>query len=291
MKTTGLFTTHVFKLDCPSGQTFKLIPFGDVHRDSNLHADGEWKDFLKRAADCPNAVFLGMGDYLDFMSTSERLAWSNGGFHDTSKDTINNLAEHWVKTIANELSFMRGRLIGMLGGNHYHVFPDGESSDEKLASKLSTRFLGVSSIIRISVRDRGIKTKGMHTQSYDIFAHHGAGGGKLAGSTFNKVEDMMRIVDADLYLMGHDHKLGCIPAGTRLRLSANGPGGLRVTERVPRLGRTGSFLKAYEPGEVSYNVDAARSPTALGWIEIEITPMRIRTGKKDESTLHVRATA
>lgn len=290
MKTTGLFTTHVFKLDCPVGQTFKLIPFGDVHRDSNLHADGEWKEFLKRAAEQPNALFLGMGDYLDFMSTGERLAWSNGGFHDTSKDTINNLAEHWVKTIANELSFMRGRLIGMLGGNHYHVFPDGENSDEKLASKLGTRFLGVSSIVRLSIRGRG-KGKNSHTYAYDIFAHHGAGGGKLAGSTFNKVEDMIRIVDADLYLMGHDHKLGCIPAGTRLRLYSSNTGELRVIERVPRLGRTGSFLKAYEPGEVSYNVDAARAPTALGWIEIEITPTRARAGGKDEVSLQVRATA
>ena len=63
------------------------------------------------------------------------------------------------------------------------------------------------------------------------------------------------------------------------------------SERTPWLGRTGSFLKAYESGKASYNVDAGRSPCALGWIEFEITPVRVRMGKEDRIELRIRGTA
>jgi hypothetical protein len=67
--------------------------------------------------------------------------------------------------------------------------------------------------------------------------------------------------------------------------------GLIIRERTPWLGRTGSFLKAYESGRVSYNVDAGRSPAALGWIEFEITPIRIGAGGKDHIELRIRGTS
>jgi hypothetical protein len=89
--------------------------------------------------------------------------------------------------------------------------------------------------------------------------------------------------------MGHDHKKGCIPSFPRLRL-AEGKGSLTIRERTPWLGRTGSFLKAYEDGTVSYNVDAARSACALGWIEFDVTVKRISGGGNDHLEVSVRGT-
>ena len=129
--------------------------------------------------------------------------------------------------------------------------------------------------------------------SLDIFAHHGKGGGTLPGSTFNTLEKMATTAVADFYLMGHDHKKGCIPSTPRLVLntSSNKPE-VYVRERTPWLGRTGSFLKAYEDGRVSYNVDAARNPAALGWIEFAITPRRTHSDNGgDRIELHVRGTS
>jgi len=94
--------------------------------------------------------------------------------------------------------------------------------------------------------------------------------------------------------MGHDHKKGCIPSSPRLTLVSGGKNPeLTVRERTPWLGRTGSFLKAYENGRVSYNVDAARSPCALGWIEFEITPVRRtnRATKEDRIEFNIRGTS
>lgn len=289
MKTTGLFTTHRIDLEVETNEPFKLIPFGDIHRDSDMHCNDYWQRFLNHAKKQDNALFLGMGDYTDGISTSERISLVKGGFHDT---TMTNLKEHYRKVadqLVGELSFMKGRLIGMLGGNHYFDFNDGDTTDHVLAAQLDAKFLGVCSFIRLSLSFRGRPNV---RASLDIFAHHGKGGGQLAGSTFNTLEKMQNTADADFYFMGHDHKKGCIPAAPRLRLTNAGSSGeLRVVERVPWLGRTGSFLKAYEDGKVSYNVDAGRSPAALGWIEFEITPTRVRTDGQDYIRLDIRGTS
>ena len=273
MKTTGLFTTHRVEIEAKIGEPIRFIPFGDIHRDSDMHADEHWRDFLEYAKAQKNAIFLGMGDYTDGVSTSERIILDNAGMHDTTQRTMENVYKGVAATLGNELAFMRGRMVGMLGGNHYFAFHNGDTTDHILAAQLGTKFLGVCSFIRLSFRFGSHKSKA----SLDIFAHHGKGGGNLPGSQFNSIEKMLSTADADIYLMGHSHGKGAIPSTPRLFLNSTGPGGeLCVKERTPWLGRTGSFLKAYEPGRVSYNVDAARSPCALGWIEFEIVPTRTR---------------
>jgi hypothetical protein len=291
MKTTGLFTTHRVEVDCDFNKPFLLIPFGDIHRDSDMFADEHWKEFLayaKHAAKHRNALFLGMGDYTDGVSTSERIVLSDAGLHDTTRTTLKGHYHGVAKTLVNELSFMKGRLIGMLGGNHYFDFGNGDTTDHILAASLGTKFLGVCSFIRLSLRFGNNNTR----TSLDIFAHHGKGGGSTPGGQFNTIEKMSTTAVADLYLMGHTHGKGCLPSTPRLTLNGSGRSGeLVVRERTPWLGRTGSFLKAYESGRVSYNVDAGRSPASLGWIEFEVTPRRRRNTGDETIELIVRGTA
>jgi hypothetical protein len=289
MKTTGLFTTHRVEVEVEINKPFKLIPFGDIHRDSDMFADGHWNEFLEYAKKQKNALFLGMGDYTDGVSTSERIVLGDHNLHDTTKTKLKDVYKGVAKTLVNELSFMRGRLIGMLGGNHYFDFGDGDTTDHVLASALGTKFLGVCSFIRLSFTFKGRKNQ---RNSLDIFAHHGKGGGGLPGSTFNTLEKMSTTAVADFYLMGHDHKKGCIPSTPRLILNSSGKNAeLNVKEKTPWLGRTGSFLKAYENGRISYNVDAGRSPATLGWIEFEITPRRRVVNGSDTFEFDIRGTA
>jgi hypothetical protein len=290
MKTTGLFTTHRVEIEVELGKPFKLIPFGDVHRDANLHSESHWKEFLDYAKSQKNALFLGMGDYSDGVSTSERIIL-NSGMHDTTIANMSDFYKGVTKTLANELAFMKGKCIGLIGGNHYFTFNQGDTTDHILAAHLGAKFLGVCSLIRLSLRFKG---KTNQRLSMDIFAHHGKGGGSTPGSTFNTIEKMLNSADADIYLMGHDHKKGCIPSSPRLKLVSAGKNAeLTVRERTPWLGRTGSFLKAYENDSVSYNVDAGRSPCSLGWIEFEITPVRVRSeeDKIDRIELKIRGTS
>jgi hypothetical protein len=288
MKTTGLFTTHKVVINQPCDRPIKIIPFGDVHRDSDMHCGTKWREFLAYAKGQKDAYFLGMGDYFDGMSTSEREGLSRSSLHNTTIKNIEKLYSEWIERMSGELAFMKGRLIGMLGGNHFFSFNSGMSSDTILCQNLETRFLGVCSFIRLSIQTHKSKDRS-RGGCFDIFAHHGAGGGSTPGATFNTIEKMQQTADADLYLMGHDHKKGCIPSFPRLRL-VEGGGSLTIRERTPWLGRTGSFLKAYEDGEVSYNVDAARSACALGWIEFDLCLKRVHNSHGDHLEVYVRGT-
>lgn len=292
MLTTGIFTTHKYNIDAEIGKPFKFIPFGDIHRDSDMFSDTKWKEFLRYAKAQKNAYFLGLGDYTDGMSTSERKAISSSGMHDTTIRSMERYYEGWTDRLYKELSFMEGRCMGLIGGNHFFDIGNGYTTDTLLAERLGTKFLGVCSFLRMSITITSSTGKSMGTKkNIDIFAHHGKGGGTLAGSTFNTVEKMANVAEADIYLMGHDHKKGVVPGAPRLTAHSARGGGIRMRERQPFYGRTGSFLKAYEDGKVSYNVDACRTPASLGWIEFEITPIRDCHDGKDEINFSIRATS
>jgi len=99
---------------------------------------------------------------------------------------------------------------------------------------------------------------------------------------------MREAAEADAYAMGHDHKRSAIPANPKLHLMGHGKDGLRVKEKQQWLLRTGSFLKAYENGHSSYNVDAARGPCSLGHVELEFTYRIATKDGERQSTLDVR---
>jgi len=142
VKTSGLFTVHGHKIQFKYNVPFKLIFFGDVHRDSPDHADGKWKRFLEYAKSQKNAYFFGMGDYLDSTSTSERdcLGSISPKMHDTFRKDIELLQMAKIELIAKELSFMKGKIVGMLNGNHYFNFQSGISGDQKLCELLGSLF-------------------------------------------------------------------------------------------------------------------------------------------------------
>ncbi len=102
----------------------------------------------------------------------------------------------------------------------------------------------------------------------DIWAHHGAGGSRLPGGSINRVEQMREISEADVYVMGHDHKRGGWPASPRLHLGNSSKSGLQLKSRQQWLIRSGSFLRSYEDGKRNYNVDSARGPCSIGHVEL-----------------------
>lgn len=277
MKTDGLFTVATYKITIRSGVPFRLVFWGDVHRDSPSHADGAWRDFLEYAKRLKDAHFVGMGDYLDSTSTSERKCLATADLHESTLNDLQELAASKVKLLANELSFMKGRLIGLLNGNHYFNFSDGTNSDNKLCAALDCKYLGVSAFVRLVLRP----PNGGTSRTLDVWLHHGSGGsGRLLGGSINKVDQMREHAEADVYAMGHDHKRGCVPATPRLFLDNHSAIGLRVCSRQQWLCRTGSFLASYTPGERNYNVDAGRGPCSLGHVELIITP-KINAGNMD----------
>ena len=287
MRTDGIFKTkQVLFQEWKPKDTLHLVPFGDIHRDSPGFSESAWGKFLDRAkhlAKKHNVLFMGMGDYLDSYSTSERMVMYGGGLHESSVKNHALTAQRKVESLAKELAFMKGKLIGFMGGNHFPILKGGISGDQHLAAMLETDYLGSCCAVRVT-----FATHGSTRVSFDIFAHHGKGGGTTAGGRLNAVEKLQQVCDADIFLMGDNHARGCIPTGERLRLCDVG-GRLHVKSKPTWIGRTGSFLKAYIEDEPSYVVDAAMPPSNLGHIEFTITPVRIKNKETDRTELEIGA--
>lgn len=264
MYSTGIFTTHNFKMSAKRNEVTYLIPFGDVHRFAPNHDRDRWHEFLDWAAKKPNCYFLGMGDYMDMISCSERKIL-DGELHDSTEQTLDEFMEQRTKEFADELSFMKGKLIGMIEGNHYWQFGSGDTSTMRLCSYLKCKYLGVSAFIHLMIYNETEKS----FFSTDVWAHHGKGASKLIGGSLNRVEDMGRIADANIYLAGHDHRKS-VGLGSKLTLRHQN-GTTRLVHKKQIFARTGSFLKGYVDGKKSYVADACLSPTDLGVVKIELT--------------------
>lgn len=259
------FETHTFRWNLRGQGPLHICPWGDTHDCAKASIDDHINDLRKRTEKMPHesVLFIGMGDYGDFASTSERAAIHHGALHDTTIDKLDNLANEDLKRRVKQLEFMRGRIVGLHCGNHDWKFSDSSYASERMAEMLGCKHLGYSAYTRIRVS--GCLPHNKTTSYVDIFSSHGKGSGRLVGSPFNTVEQMNRVFhDADIYMMGHDHSKGGIP-DTRLYVEENNQGELVVKEKVRYYVRTGSSLRGYEAGTKSYISKAMYKPCALGF--------------------------
>ena len=283
MQTTGLFTVHKFEIPFDNyNEPIYLFPFGDIHRSAPNCDVGRWQEFLSWARNKDRAYFFGMGDYDDIASSSERAILTNKNLHDSTLTSLDNYYKKETQNFYDEIGFMKGRLIGLIEGNHYQELLAGMTTTQWLADKMECKYLGCSTLTRLVFRKKGRNSP----QHIDIFAHHGKGAARLVGGSLNKVENMIEAANADIYLMGHDHKktVGYVPT---MELTDSAKGGIRLHNKKKLIARTGSFLKGYVDGKVSYVADMALNPTDLGVIKVELTPRRICKGKTEEYKIDI----
>ena len=274
LKTTGIFTVHSYTIFVKRyGDSIYIIPFGDIHFNSpacDKHKFFSWCKEVNKE----NHYYIGMGDYLETVSTSERRILNCSDWHDSSFTRIMRGIEGDIQDFCEAISFMKGRIIGIANGNHYVDMPSGGTSDNKICEIMGAKFLGVSSLVEII-----IKVGNIHSHRIVLAIHHGEGGGRTVGSSMNKLQRMANNYDADIILQGHDHNRA-VDYINRLGITRSYDGECSLQNKRILLGRTGSFLKGYVENEPSYIVDGNLPPCDLGALKICIKPMR--ENKKDE---------
>jgi hypothetical protein len=285
MKHLSIFKLHTFdiKMNKPTDRIY-IRPFGDVHRDAHSCDVERWKWFLKKSKEDPNAentYYLGMGDYHDFASYSEGKKLQSIGLHETTLINIEEMVERRNREFAKEIEHMRGRLIGLIGGNHTWI-TDGKSSDEDLAERMGCAYLGWLSIIRLRINMRANITFDVF-----IFACHGLGGGRVLGSSVRKVEDLFHIFPrADIFIMGHDHQRSAAPQTRLIHRIGNG-GEWQLKQQRQFYCRSGSFMKSYSPNESGYATGKLMRPADLGTICGVISGHRDCKDGKDKNILDI----
>ena len=272
------FTTHHETISFDKfNEPITLVFFSDVHRFADNCDVNRWHQFLDRCKQLEKqgpVYYIGVGDYDDFASTSERRSLKNSGLHDTTLRSLDDLARVNTEKFIEEISFMKDKLIGLVEGNHHYQFSSGITSTQLMCETLSCKYLGWMSAIRLSFH----KTNDTRVFAVDIAAHHGRGGGKRTGSSINNVEDLMRVIDANIYVMGHDHKKWIVDS-SKLYIT-NTINGVHVKQRDIILGRTGSYQLGYIPGKSSYPAQLAMPPSKRGSIYVSVIPRN----KNDDNT-------
>ena len=285
MKTDGLFTIKRCYISFQKyGHPITIAASGDWHCDTIGHSKGKFVEYLKKCQD-KQAWLLGLGDYLDLMSSNERIGHSKTEYHETTKNTFDKFVEARVEELAKLIKkYFKDRIIGLVGGNHYFNTSYGVSSDQLLCQKLGCHYLGVNSLVKLV-----FKYQSSNASNQLIFCVHHGKLGRTPGASLNKLKDMANYFDADAILQGHNHDRQ-VDYINRLGVSSQD----KLIDRRILLARTGTFLRNYMNNHASYAVDAAYPPGDIGGVFINITPIRkekSESGKKiDARWLEIEAT-
>lgn len=263
-----------------------VMPVGDTHFSGGGPTDPCDVDRFKHHLDWGmkrGAYFLGMGDYLDVMSPSNRSALVRAGLYDSAQDFIEDAGNKMLLKFLEIIKGTEGRWLGLLEGHHFFEFEDGTTSDTRICQFLKAPFLGNCAFVRLNFKKQSNKTAAIGAT---IWCHHGVGGGRLVSAPLNLLEHVVKAFDADIYLIGHQHKKVAAPID-RVYVSwrSNPP---RILHRRVILACTGGFLRGYMQGskrrgraQGTYVEKRLLSPTALGGIAIYIRPRRILDGEQD----------
>jgi hypothetical protein len=272
--------------DLAKNQKMILMPIGDVHFGSEGFPTQHLIDNLDWAIE-HGCTFIGMGEYLDFTSQSQRQHL--GVLRDSTKQIMDDMVLEQAQQLLDILAPTKGRWIGMLEGDHRWDFLGGNSVDQYLCKELKCAFLGTSAMVRI---DAGVKR---HPEADTIlYVHHGIGSSRSAGGHLIQVENLLKIMDGDIFLMGHSHG----KVGSTIDRQAVTPDGIHY-HRSKILARTGAWLRVYagheplpndEPAHKSrgsYAEAKAYSPSALGGVIIGIGYEQIHGSRFYRPALHL----
>ena len=189
-------------------QPIVIAPVGDIQWQGPKGPTA--KDTLRRHIDealQQDAWFLGMGDYIDFLSPSNRTRLSGAALYDSAMDVIDDKAMDLVHEVYQEfLRPTRGRWLGMLEGHHYHTLKTGETTDMRLCQLLGAPFLGTCAKVNLRIRMGGPADSGTHCH-VTLWAHHGVGNGQTPAAALNKLkQEATHHEGVDVFLMGHTTK-------------------------------------------------------------------------------------
>lgn len=247
-----------------------ICPLGDLQwaGDRRDIAFDHLQEHIERCLSLPNPLFLGMGDYIDFMSPSNRDAWRGARIYDTSRRVVDDKARELTADVYETiLKPTKGKWLGMLSGHHYFPLQSGGNTDMLLCSMLDAPYLGVCTVINLAFVEK------THTQSIKIYAHHGCGDSVFPHGPVQKLYRVAPHWNVDVFVMGHQTKLA------KARYDRVDPifpskGEARLGHRNVLLVGAGGWSKGYveEDRYGTYVEKGMMNPVALGQPVIHVRP-------------------
>lgn len=257
-----------------------ICPLGDIQWNGEKEslAFGPLQRHIQLCLTMPNPIFLGMGDYIDFASPSNRAKLAGAQLYAGPRRVIDQAVHRLVDEAYHDiLKPTKGMWGGLVSGHHLYPLQSGGNSDTKLCEYLEAPYLGFGGAI-VQVQFSSPARLKRRPEHINIWMHHGEGAGIKVTSALAKLENIsVAYEDVDVFLMGHQTKKSTAPI-LRLRPEFEGMAGFRFTNRDVYLVTTGGWEKGYLPGtpknlvSPSYVEQAIMTPTALGAALIHVRP-------------------
>ena len=226
--------------------------------------------YMARAAKDPNAHIIGVGDYTDGVSPSNRkllrAAFVKGDLYDTAADMLSSAAKGQTDEFNELVKGTVGKWDVVLAGHHFwtHVIRESDDrivlrpSDASIADYVKAPYVEEGAAASITYR---FPSRGGIRPSLTVFTRHGEGSGQTFASPLNALEKHMRAFIAQIYVLGHHHKS---VAARAVRLTeAPGTNTALVADDVLLVG-AGSFLRGYMQDKVTYAEAGQMIPLATG---------------------------
>lgn len=248
------------------GDELHLYPICDVQV-GGLGVDLRgFQEHIDEAMADPLARFVGVGDYTDGVSPSNRkslaVSFKKGELYDTPRQMFDEAAHRQVNEFLDIVKPTRGRWDFVLGGHHfweYEILSASENrrfrnTDQDIAQFLGCPYLGTGTAV-VSYKFRGAGSP------LRLYARHGEGSGQSFAAPLNQLERQMRAFNAHIYLIGHHHKL---TAAAAVKLDEAPEAETQLAATDSRLVAAGSWLRGFVPNEVSYAEAGMMVPLAVG---------------------------
>ncbi len=237
------------KHDLDIGDPTKWIDLhfiSDAHKGAAGHNDKAFTERIESIKNNPRAVWFGVGDLGDYIFYSDP-RFTMSAIADIDVGEMRDGIFGQIRKIATAFESIANKCIGVGSGNHeekiaqrYHVDPTRE-----LSYRLKVPYIGYSALTLLRIPGANHKTKATH--SARIFTHHGYGGGRRHGPQINKVEDCLRVVDADIFALAHVHG----KVASKMVIKGINSGG-NPTEFLKTFIVTGSYQDNAPKGTVTY---------------------------------------
>jgi len=251
------------------------IRVGRLDEPIRLHATGDWhlgergcaaqrlRTAIEAAAAEDDSVALLLGDLASLVAYDDR-RWDPSQMPEgIPASALADWGETCVELVAAMAAPLRGRIVGLLSGNHEDVYRRRYHYDaaRHMAERLGCRYLGYDALLTLCVRDR----RGREAQ-IRLRATHGAGYAMTPGGKINRLRRYMEAVDADLVLVGHMHEM---LSTTKVHLVQDGD---RIRQREQLGVVCGTYLRTYAQGPPGYGERRGYPPVSLGHAAIDIIP-------------------
>ena len=261
---------HTIRLKSTT-QPVTICPLGDIQWAGD-EEDLAYDKLLDHVASClrqPTPLFVGMGDYIDFASPSNRQRLLEARLYETAQRVIAAATTDLVNDLFSRLlGQTKGKWAGLTQGHHHHPvkireLADGtavhEDSDIYLAKLLKAPWLDEMGVVKLVWPGGG---------EFTLLAFHGSGSSVFPWGPLVKLNRLMPHFAVDLMLMGHQTKKA---VGEIDRLNFPGETG-DIRHQTIKLVGTGGWTKGYIQGRRTYISQGAMGPVALGQPIIRLRP-------------------